>query len=105
MQAGAGVWHGGGAGDPGRTSGFQLWIALPPHLELGESFSLYQSAGDVPVVGPARVLLGRHEGAGSAIQAPSPLNYFAVTLTASETLTYQPPRDHNVPWVAVCKGP
>ena len=41
MQAGGGVWHGGGAGEPGRTRGFQLWIALPPSLELGPSQSLY----------------------------------------------------------------
>src|SRR6266853_415754 len=39
MQAGGGVWHGGGAGEPGRTRGFQLWIALPPELELGPSES------------------------------------------------------------------
>src|ERR1700694_4717609 len=43
MRAGGGVWHGGGAGEPGRTRGFQLWIALPPNLELGPSVSLYQS--------------------------------------------------------------
>ena len=35
MQAGGGVWHGGGAGGAARTRGFQLWIALPPDLELG----------------------------------------------------------------------
>ena len=34
MCAGKGVWHSGRAGEPGRR-GFQLWIALPPHLELG----------------------------------------------------------------------
>ncbi len=28
MRAGGGVWHGGGLGEPGRTRGFQLWIAL-----------------------------------------------------------------------------
>jgi redox-sensitive bicupin YhaK (pirin superfamily) len=28
MRAGDGVWHGGGAGEPGRTRGFRLWIAL-----------------------------------------------------------------------------
>src|SRR5258707_75889 len=104
MHAGAGVWHGGGAGDIGRTRGFQLWIALPPHLELGESLSLYQSAGDVPVVGPARVLLGRHEGSVSAIRAPSAINYLAVTLKSGETWRYQPPRDHTVLWIAVGKG-
>jgi redox-sensitive bicupin YhaK (pirin superfamily) len=28
MQAGTGMWHGGGIGTPGRTRGFQLWIAF-----------------------------------------------------------------------------
>jgi redox-sensitive bicupin YhaK (pirin superfamily) len=41
-RAGKGVWHAGGAGDPGRTRGFQLWVALPPHLELGPSESFYR---------------------------------------------------------------
>src|SRR6267154_4603252 len=35
MQAGRGMWHGGGLDKAGRTRGFQLWIALPPELELG----------------------------------------------------------------------
>ena len=35
MQAGGGMWHGGGLDKAGRTRGFQLWIALPPELELG----------------------------------------------------------------------
>ena len=74
MRAGKGVWHAGGAGDPGLTRGFQLWVALPPHLELGDSESLYQSAADIPKVGPARVLLGSYDGATSAIEAPSSIN-------------------------------
>src|SRR3984893_12981712 len=37
MRAGGAVWHGGGAGEPGRTRGFQLWVSLPPELELGPS--------------------------------------------------------------------
>src|SRR5258706_16141001 len=54
MRAGKGAWHSGGAGDPGPTRGFQLWIALPPDLELGPSESIYQSAADIPPAGPAR---------------------------------------------------
>jgi redox-sensitive bicupin YhaK (pirin superfamily) len=104
MQAGGGVWHGGGGGKPGRTRGFQLWVALPPHLELGESVSLYQSAAEIPVAGPARVLLGRHAGAASAIKAPSSINYLAVTLKAGEHWRYQPPQDHSVLWIAIGKG-
>jgi redox-sensitive bicupin YhaK (pirin superfamily) len=104
MRAGKGVWHSGGAGDPGRTRGFQLWVALPPQLELGESESLYQSAADIPQVGPARVLLGSYAGAASAIDAPSPINYLAVTLKAGETWRYEPPQGHTVLWVAMGKG-
>ena len=104
MRAGKGVWHSGGAGDPGRTRGFQLWVALPPHLELGESESLYQSAADIPQAGPTRVLLGSYEGVTSAIEAPSSINYLAVTLKAGETWCYEPPAGHTVLWVGMGKG-
>jgi len=104
MRAGKGVWHSGGAGKPGRTRGFQLWIALPPHLELGPSESLYQGDGDIPEAGPARVLLGEYEGARSAIAAPSPVNYLAVALKAGKHWRYQPPEGHTVLWLAMGKG-
>jgi redox-sensitive bicupin YhaK (pirin superfamily) len=104
MQAGGGVWHGGGAGEPGRARGFQLWLALPPHLELGPSVSLYQSAEDVPLAGPARVLLGSYGGASSAIEAPSEINYLAVRLARGERWQYVPPAGHDVLWIAVGKG-
>jgi redox-sensitive bicupin YhaK (pirin superfamily) len=57
MQAGRGMWHDGGIA--GRTRGFQLWIALPPDLELGPTISLYQAREEVKHNGPARVLLGK----------------------------------------------
>jgi redox-sensitive bicupin YhaK (pirin superfamily) len=104
MQAGGGVWHGGGGGKPGRARGFQLWVALPPTLELGPSTSLYQSARDIPVAGPARVLLGSHAGVTSAIAAPSPINYFAVKLGKGERWRYQPPQGHGVLWIATGQG-
>jgi len=104
MQAGGGVWHGGGAGKPGRTRGFQLWIALPPELELGPSVSLYQSPEDIQQEGPARVLLGRYGSATSAIAAPSPINYLAVHLKPGERWRYQPPQGHTVLWIAVSSG-
>src|ERR1700694_2973348 len=84
MRAGAGVWHGGGAGEPGRTRGFQLWIALPPEQELGPSESIYQAPEVIPRDGPARVLLGSYGIATSGIKAPSPINYLAVQLKAGE---------------------
>jgi redox-sensitive bicupin YhaK (pirin superfamily) len=104
MRAGKGVWHSGGAGDPGRTRGFQLWIALPPHLELGESESLYQSAADIPQAGPARVLLGEYDGVANAIAPPSDITYLAVELKAGETWRYDPPTGHEVLWLAMGKG-
>ncbi|HTA41281.1 MAG TPA: pirin family protein [Bryobacteraceae bacterium] len=104
MQAGGGVWHGGGSGEPGRTRGFQLWIALPPELELGTSESVYLAPEFIPSDGPARVLLGTFGTATSAIKAPSPMNYIAVRLKAGERWSYQPPTEHTVLWVAVGMG-
>jgi redox-sensitive bicupin YhaK (pirin superfamily) len=104
MQAGGGVWHGGGAGKPGRTRGFQLWIALPPKLELGPSMSLYQGPKAIQHDGPASVLLGSYGSATSAIEAPSPINYLAVRLKEGERWHYQPPAGHTVLCVAVGSG-
>src|SRR5258707_3251298 len=104
MRAGGGVWHGGGAGDPGRTRGFQLWIALPPELELGPSESVYLAPEVIPQDGPARVLLGSYGTATSAIKTPSLMNYLAVRLKAGERWTYQPPAEHTVLWTALGRG-
>src|SRR6185295_16135315 len=70
MQAGRGMWHGGGLDKAGRTRGFQLWIALPPELELGPTVRIYQAPEDVPEDGPARVLLGRYGSVSSPIKSP-----------------------------------
>src|SRR5436190_17025974 len=104
MRAGGGVWHGGGAGESGRTRGFQLWIALPPELEVGPSESVYLGPERMPNDGPARVLLGRYGTATSSIKAPSPMNYLAVRLKAGERWSYQPPAGHTVLWTAVGMG-
>jgi redox-sensitive bicupin YhaK (pirin superfamily) len=104
MQAGRGMWHGGGLGKAGRTRGFQLWIALPPALELGPTIGLYLAPGDIQSEGPARVLLGRYGAASSGIFSPSPINYLAVRLKAGERWRYQPPADHTVLWTAVALG-
>jgi len=104
MRAGKGVWHAGGAGEPGLTRGFQLWVALPPDLELGPSESVYQSAADIPQIGPARVLLGEHEGAKSSTAIAMSINYLAVTLKAGARWRYQPPQGHSVLWLAMGKG-
>jgi len=104
MQAGRGMWHGGGLDKAGRTRGFQLWIALPPELELGPTVSIYQAPEDVPQHGPARVLLGSYGSALSAIVSPSPINYLAVRLKAGERWRYELPRGHTVLWAAIASG-
>jgi redox-sensitive bicupin YhaK (pirin superfamily) len=104
MQAGRGMWHGGGLDQPGRTRGFQLWIALPPSLELGPTISILQLPEHVRQNGPARVLLGSHGAATSAIESPSPINYLAVRLNAGERWRYEPPAGHTVLWVAIASG-
>ncbi len=104
MQAGGGVWHGGGFGDSPRIRGFQLWVALPPELELGPAHSLYLKPDQIQRDGPAAVLLGRYGTAISPIRAPSPINYLSVSLKAGERWTYQPSHQHTVAWAAVSRG-
>lgn len=102
MRAGKGVWHTGTA-QPGEMLGFQLWIALPPSVEMAPSESAYVQPAEVPVVGPARVILGSYEGATSLVNAP-PMTYLQVNLEAGERWRYQPPRGHEVAWLAVAEG-
>ena len=104
MQAGRGMWHGGGLDKAGRTRGFQLWVALPPELELGPTISLYQAPEQVPHAGPAKILLGTYGGASNAIASPSPITYLAVRLKAGERWRYVPPKGHTVLWAAVSSG-
>ena len=104
MQAGGGMWHGGGLDKPGRTRGFQLWIALPPELELSPPVSIYQPPDAIQRDGPVLALLGRYGAAASTIETPSPINYLAVRLKAGERWRYQPPKGHTVLWTAVASG-
>jgi redox-sensitive bicupin YhaK (pirin superfamily) len=104
MRAGNGVWHTGGPADAGRILGYQLWVALPANLENGPSASQYVQPESVPVVGPARVILGRHADAVSPIAAPPGMNYLVVALKAGERWTYQPPAGHTVGWISVHEG-
>ncbi len=104
MRAGNGVWHTGGPAATGRTTGYQLWIALPPALENGPSASHYVQPGDVPVDGPVCVILGRYGNAVSPIAAPTSMSYLVVELKAGARWTYRPPADHTVCWVAVHRG-
>jgi redox-sensitive bicupin YhaK (pirin superfamily) len=93
MCAGRGVWHGKELG-PGRSKGiegFQLWLALPPELELAEAESQYLEAAAIPEVGPARLILGRYGGRESPVRAPAGVNYLMVTLKPGETWRHETP--------------
>jgi len=102
MRAGTGVWHTGTV-LPGKARAFQLWVALPPPVEMAPSDSLYVQPEEVPVVGPARVILGSYAGARSPIDAP-PMTYLQVNLAPNERWHYQPARGHEVGWLAVAEG-
>ena len=104
MQAGGGVWHGGTLlrGKPLR--GFQLWVALPPALELAQAESHYVDNATIPGDGRVRVLLGAYRGMGSPIPYKSPVAYLHVRLRDGERWTYQPPAGHDVAWLAVAAG-
>ncbi|MEX3941872.1 pirin family protein [Paraburkholderia sp. BR10937] len=104
MRAGTGAWHGGDFGDGGPVRGFQLWIALPREAELGEAESLYLQGDAIEREGPAAVLLGRYGSAKSAIAAPAPITYLAVTLKAGERWRFQPPKGQTVGWLAIGRG-
>ena len=104
MQAGGGVWHGGDMrpGEPVR--GYQLWVALPAHLELEPAFSQYLDPDAIETDGRVRVLLGSHGKLRSPIADVSPLAYLHVRLHDGEAWRFQPPADHEVAWLAVSAG-
>jgi redox-sensitive bicupin YhaK (pirin superfamily) len=103
MHAGRGMWHGGGI-QSGRTLGFQLWIALPPELELTPPTSRYVPAEEIGQDGPVRVLFGSYGATVGPLASPMPVSYLAVKLAQGESWTYQPPLGHTVLWSTVASG-
>ena len=104
MRAGSGVWHAGGISGTKRIKGFQLWVALPPALELAEPNSQYLDASAFRSAGPARVIAGEYGGVKSPVGSPLGMTYLDVRLRAGERWVFQPPRDHNVAWIASHQG-
>ncbi|SEO58642.1 Redox-sensitive bicupin YhaK, pirin superfamily [Luteibacter sp. UNC138MFCol5.1] len=106
MRAGGGVWHGKelSSGRSQRIHGFQLWLSLPPELELAEVDSQYVEAKDMHRAGPAHVIVGRYDGVQSPVRAPAGVNYLLVTLAPDESWTYRPPLGHTVGWLAMSAG-
>ena len=104
MRAGNGVWHAGGMSGTERIKGFQLWVALPPALELAEPESQYLDASAFQSAGPARVIAGEYDGVKSLVGSPQGMTYLDVRLRAGERWVLQPPKDHTVAWIASHQG-
>jgi redox-sensitive bicupin YhaK (pirin superfamily) len=104
MRASSGVWHTGGMFGTERIRGFQLWVAMPEALELADPDSQYLGASDFQWAGPARVIAGEYEGVKSVIRTPDGMTYLDVRLEAGQRWTYEPPRDHDVLWIALHRG-
>jgi len=106
MRAGSGVWHGKelSGGRSSKARGFQLWIALPPELELAPADSQYVEALQVPSTGPARVILGGYDGMRSPARAPAGVTYLLLRLAAREAWTFTPPAGQTSSWLAVSSG-
>jgi redox-sensitive bicupin YhaK (pirin superfamily) len=104
MRASSGVWHTGGMFGEERIKGFQLWVAMPPELELAEPHSQYLGASDFGFAGPARVIAGEYDGVKSIVESPRGIIYLDVRLKAGERWTFQPARGHDVAWIALHQG-
>jgi len=81
------MWHGGGL-DQSRSD---AWLPALDRLTAGTRIGPDRKASiwppeDIQCDGPARVLLGNHGIASSAIACPSLINYLAVRLKAGERL-------------------
>ena len=104
MRASSGVWHTGGISGTERTRGFQLWLAMPPALELAEPDSQYLAESEFQFAGPARVIAGEYDDVKSVIRSPAGMTYLDVRLNGGDRWLYQPPKDHDVAWIAVHRG-
>jgi redox-sensitive bicupin YhaK (pirin superfamily) len=104
MRASSGVWHTGGMFGKERIKGFQLWVAMPPELELAEPQSQYLGASDSHFAGPARVIAGEYDGVKSIVESPPGITYLDVRLKAGQRWTFQPSKGHNIAWIASHRG-
>jgi len=104
LQAGSGAWHAGGPIDGSKIKGFQLWISLPPELEVEDSKSIFLKKEEFEKNKHITVLLGEYEGLKSKITPPNEMNYLEVTIEKGGKWIYTPPASHNVLWIMVFEG-
>lgn len=105
VQAGECLWHRASLRSNSEDStGFQLWLSLPPELEEAPARAEYLPPEAVPQKDNVRVLLGEYQGARSPIVGPYPINYFWVSLEAGQTFSFVPPAGHEVAWAFAFGG-
>jgi redox-sensitive bicupin YhaK (pirin superfamily) len=63
--------------------------------------SRYMAQGEIPAVGPARLVFGTYQGVTNPTPSPAGMNYLSVTLKQGQTWTYKPPQGHDVGWIYV----
>ena len=104
MQAGGGVWH-WGRPEPGiLTRGYQLWVALPPEVELTPATSTYIEAESIDGDRHVRILFGVYGDLASPLSLRLPMTYLHVRLSDGEEWTFEPAQDHDLAWLAVNQG-
>ena len=104
MRAGDGVWHAGEGTQGQAMRGYQLWLALPPELELAPPESRYLPPDSIVGAGAFRVLLGSYEGLHSPIGLAMPVTYLHVRLRDGERFTYRPGAGQTIAWLALNAG-
>jgi redox-sensitive bicupin YhaK (pirin superfamily) len=104
MRAGKGVWHAGEPTQGQPMGGYQLWLALPPQLELADPESIYVEPETVAGIGSVRVALGDYDGATGVTPLPFPITYLHVRLRDGQRWTYTPGADHDVAFLALNSG-
>ncbi|ORY31179.1 hypothetical protein BCR33DRAFT_857132 [Rhizoclosmatium globosum] len=108
MRAGGGAWHRGDlVGQEGKnTTGFQLWISLPPGVEDGPSHSEFVAPERVPAVENVKVLMGKYKNAVSPIKDAGSENITCldVSVDAGGVFEYDFPEGQTASWVLVYDG-
>ena len=104
LQAGLGAWHKGDLLTGQKTTGFQLWISLPPELEQEGAKSIFLKKEELQRNDTITVLMGEYEGLRSKITPPNDMNYLEVNLSPGQSWTYTPPKTHNILWLIVFDG-
>ncbi len=104
LEAGNGVWHKGQIRDDSYARGFQLWIALPPEMQLQEPKSVFLKEQDITKGRDFHLLLGKYNGLESKITPPYNLNYLEVNLGKGQGWTYHTPSEHDILFIFLYEG-